>query len=281
MSNFPVLLGAVVIDASNRDIVLEYDDGALQVVTLSIPNDTYYVRGDGTASDLCKAFADTLTASASTNTFTCDVVTSTGADSWDTNPANVSAKVVVDTSAGSQNWRVRWNHASATFDPALFGFATEKGAANTTKEISTLSPSPVWVANDQIVDALPGAEWAAVGTRIASGDSPLVRRSDKFKTRDLLLQYIDGRRLWLELNTGDPTATLESFIELHNDGRKIELHEQALASSSVTTLSALSSSTRKGVAWRFSEESASSLRPTRRSLGLDLWDHTLSFTGAV
>jgi hypothetical protein len=279
VTKFAVALGGIEIIAGENDAVyLEYGAGSFATATLTAG--VYYLRGDASSDDFGPMLASRLTATASTNTYSVTVTTNGSTASWDTAPANVSAKVYV-SQTGGQNFRVRWNHASTTFDPALLGFAAEKGAASTAAEISTLSPSCVWVANDYHKDIERTTSWDIDPVKLASGDTSVVRRSSKMQSLNVVFQWLDGRRVWQAINTTDPTATLESFIDVNNDGRPIELHEQSLLSSSVTTLSALSSSTRVGTKWRLAEGGGDELNANRAELGTDLWDLDLSLAGAV
>lgn len=279
MSKFVVVLGAIVIDASNNKLSIT------EVATpnlATIASGTYYLRGDGTASDFCLALKTALEAAgASANTYSVTPTTDGTTVSWDTAPANVSGKVRIARLAGADNFKIGWVTAGTTFVPAMLGFAVEKGAADANVEVSTLSPTTAWVANEYHRDIVPGTRWDIQATDIASGDTNVVRRGDKMQTRTIAFQWIDGRRLWLSLNTTDSRATLESFIDSNNDGRPVELHEQTLLSSSVTTLGALTSSTRVGVAWRLAEGSGDRVDASRAQLGLDLWDFDIVLVGAV
>lgn len=278
MTKFVALLGAVEIDTTNQRIRLTE---AAATANADIAVGTYYLRGDGSASDLCLAIKNALDgAFVGGNTYTVGIVTSAGVISWDTNPANKSATVVIDV-VGAINFKVAWNDAAATFPKGLVGFSAEKGAANLVKEVSTLTPSSVWVCNEYHKDSKPATAWNTRSETLANGDTSVTRRSDKAQRRKIAFQWVDGRRTWLSINTADPTAALESFIDTNNDGRPIEFHEQSLLSSAATTLSALSSATRVGTAWRLSEGAGDALDADRAQLGLDLWDLDLTLSGAV
>lgn len=280
MSKFPVLLGAIEIIASENDGISITETGS-GTNTATIAAGTYYLRGDGASGDFCAALKTALdNASASTNVYTVTVTTNGTTASWDTNPANVSAKVRIST-GGPDTFKINWLHANTTFDETLLGFVAEKSSADANPELSTKSPSSVWVSNEYHVDLTPGSEWMQESSIMRSGSTSVVRRSDKASANILSLQWVDGRRVNASENTSDEAATLEEFIDNNNDGRPVEIHEQSLASSSATTLSALSAaSTRRGSAWVLASGGGVSFLPARNTLGLSRWDFSIELKGA-
>lgn len=276
MSKYPVLLRGIEIDADNWGVSITETGSGTNTATIAAG--TYYLRGDGSPGDFCAALKTALdNASASTNTYTVTVTTNGTTASWDTNPANVSAKVRIST-GGPDTFKINWLHVNTTFDESLLGFAVEKGAADANPEVSTKSPSSVWVSNDVHMDLIPGASWESQSTPLASGDTQVIRRSSRSESRTLLLRKIDGRRLWLFSSPSDSSAALETFFNNVNNGVPIELHEQSLLSSAVTTLSALSTSTRVRTSWRLD---GANLSADREVLGLDLWNLDVFFFGVV
>lgn len=281
MSKFPVLLGAIEIIASENDGISITETGS-GTNTATIAAGTYYLRGDGASGDFCAALKTALeAASASTNTYGVTITTDGTTVSWDTNPANVSAKVRIARLTGSDTFKINWLHANTTFDETLLGFVAEKSSADANPELSTKSPSSVWVSNEYHVDLTPGSEWMQESSIMRSGSTSVVRRSDKASANILSLQWVDGRRVNASENTSDEAATLEEFIDNNNDGRPVEIHEQSLASSSATTLSALSAaSTRRGSQWVLASGGGDSLLPARNTLGLSRWDFSIELKGA-
>jgi len=280
MSKFIVALGAIEIITGINDVVRITETATTYSATL--PAGTYYLRGDGTSSDFCAILGTWLSnASFGGNSYTVSMTTNGTTVSWDTDPANVSAKVYVARTSGAATFKILWNDAATTFDSDSIGFVTEKGAADANPEISTLSPYACWVANDYHKDIEPHTKWVINASELASGDTSVVRRSDKIQSISLVFQWIDARRVWMRSRSSDTAATVERFIDVNNDGRPIEIHEQSLLSSSVTTLSALSSSTLVGTAWRLGDGGGDALDAKRTELGVDLYDMTLTLSGAV
>ncbi len=279
MSKFPVLLGAIEIIAGENDVVQITEGAGTNNGTIAAG--TYYLRGDGTTGDFCPALVTALQgAGASTNTYGVTVTTNGTTASWDTNPANVSTKVYIARLTGSDAFRVRWLQTATTFDSASIGFIAEKAGADANPEVSTASPTSVWVSDQCHKDFLPFYEWVQGESILQSGGTVVVKRSEKSSGSSLFLNWVDGRRVNADSNLSDTAATIEEFINTNNDGRPTEIHQQNLAGASVTTLSALSTSTRSGTAWVMGAGSGDMIRPSRTSLGLDLWDLILEFKSA-
>ncbi len=277
MSKFPVLLRGIEIDADNCGISITETGSGTNTANIAVG--TYYLRGDGSSGDFCAALKTALDdASTATNTYNVTVTTNGTTASWDTNPANVTAKVRIGLTVSSVTFKINWLSSLTTFDESLLGFAVEKGAADANPEVSTLSPEAVWVSSECHRDLVPEAAWESQSTLLASGDTQVIRRSSKSESRFIDMPWVDARRLWAFAVPSDSGAALETFFDNANTGVPIELHEQTLLSSSVTTLSALSTSTRVGTTWRLMGDKLSA---SRQQLGLDLWNTSVDLVGAV
>lgn len=272
---FPILLGAIEIISGENDVVRITEDGTTRSGTIAAG--TYFLRDDGQADDFCVALKAAL--EAHTNDYDVSVTTNGTTPSWDTNYATESAIVRIAISSGSNTFKILWLNASTTFDATLIGFVAEKGSANTSEETSTKSPASVWVSSDPHKDIVQEPVWLTEESEpLRNGDSNIVRRSEKSTRCMLELQWIFGPRVYEILNSSDPSATIESFIDRVNDGRAVEVHESSLQSVSSTRLSAVSSSTLAGV-YRLSGNGV--FPATRQVSGLDLWNFNIGFSGAA
>lgn len=276
---YAILLGGIEINSDNWGISITETGNGTNTATIAAG--TYYLRGDGASGDFCLALKTALeAASASANTYGVTVTTDGTTASWDTNPANVSAKVRIARLTGSATFEINWLDALTTFDESLLGFAVEKGAADANPEVSTLSPEAVWVSSQVHRDIIRSASWDLASIKVNSGDTRTIKRSKKFKQAQIVSMWVDARRVLASSSPSDEGAAMESFIDRFSAGQPIEAHEQTLLSSAVTTLSALSSSTSIGGTWRISDESANFV-PAREMLGLDLFNFDTFLSGAV
>lgn len=284
MPEFIVALQAIEITAGENDVIALDEAGV--VASATVAPGTYWMRGDGSADCILTA-AETALAAAFVggNAYALDVITAGGVPSWNRDPANASAIVRVQRSAGSANFRVRWLHASTTFDVSMLGFAAEKGAANANDEVSTLSPAACWVHNDRHIDLVPDMESPRAEVEMGNGGLEAVTRGDASHKRRLMLELVDGRRMWPHRITADPSRSYGRFWRSVIDGRRVELHETDLQAGSSTLLSALSTTTRvtsDGVThWLIAGESAERVGATRVRSGMDHWDLAVLFHGYV
>ncbi len=284
MAEFIVALPAITITTGENDVIKLDENGS--VASATIAPGTYFARGDGTASDLLAAIATALGAAfGGGNAYTVTAVTAGAVASWCITPSAASATFKVTRSSGSTTFRVRWNHGSANFPAALLGFTTEKGSADANPEYSTLSPSSCWVHNDRFIDLLPDMSAPRPEVEMASGGLEGVDRGDPSHTRRLLLELVDGRRMWAYRITADPDRSYSRFWQLARDGRQVEIHTVDLQTGSSTLLDALTTSTRHisdtVTSWILAGESAERIGATRVRTGMDHWDLEASFSGYV
>lgn len=283
MAEFLTMLSAVEIDADNDTIMLD-ELGVVAVATLT--HGTFFVRGDGTADDLLANIATALGAAfVGGNTYGVTLTTNGTIPSLNVTASSPSGIVRVAGILGGNVYRVRWLHASTTFDPAILGFAAEKAAANLNSETSTLSPSAIWVPSDRHIDLIPELATVRAENELASGGLDVVDRSDVAHSRRVLFQLIDGRRVWAHRITSDPDRSWGRFWSRVKDGRALELHELDLQSGSSSLLGAMSSSTRHTsddvTQWVLAGESGDRVVASRVRTGMDHWDFEVLVRGYV
>lgn len=260
---YPVLLSSVVVDSSNSAIRVK--EGAT-TSTLTIASGTYFLRGDGSSDDLCKAIKTCLETHAGANTYTVSVA-------FDVDEDNVSAEVTISRATGSDTFQIQWASASTTFDCTLLGFASANTADDANDKVGTLTASCAWVcsAGGALREIEPEREhpgaWSVTaldGTTYA-GSIGFARR-----LRRVGLQYIHGARAVERLNSSDQAASIERFLaRVSEEGSAMELHEPAISSG--TILAALSSSTRERTTWCLDEGSAQAIKPMRMSPAVALY----------
>lgn len=278
MSQFPILLAAITIDADNDVIQLD-EGGSVQPATMA--HGTYWLRGDGGANDFCPVVVTALNAAfAGGNTYAVTL------SAWSISAAGRSMTVTVSRATGTTTFRVRWNHASTEFDPAMLGFATEKGAADAADEVSTLSPSLVWVSNERHIDIVPRLSANVEEVVGADGSLDLLELSATVYRRTLDLELVDGRRLWAHENTTDPDATLERFWALIRDGRRVELHSTVISTHPNLTGPTLATSkvgrdVGTSYHWVLASPTNRGLDPSRSLTGMSHWDLDVHLQGYV
>lgn len=257
--SYPVFLGAIVVTTANR--VIRFREGAGSVGNATLATGTYYLRGDGTASDLCLAIKTALdNFGAGGNTYSVTLTTSI-------NPALPGATITITRTAGTSTFGVVVD-GSTTFDMALIGL-TASTANDANPKTSTVSCAAAWAANDILREREPFGERIADVSRRVSGGVVGVSRSAHMVSWALGFAFVEERRMLLRANASDVDATLEAFVRRFGAGAAFEAHEVPIASGA--TLAAMSSSTRFGVL-HWSADSVSEFRPRRIGPGVPLYD---------
>jgi hypothetical protein len=275
MTTFPILLGAIVID-DERDGVYLDENGV--GISCTLVHGTYYLTGDGTASDFCLALKTALEAGGA-NTYTV-TIESGGAPTWSRSPAAVAGTVTVSRSAGALTFRVRWNHVNTTFGSTLLGFVTEKGAADSNAESSTQSPLAVWVGDNYHEDVRDLPDWVVSEQELENGDVDIVRHSEVRHDCVLDLPMCADANLFIA-DESVTNRSLEAFINENGDDKPMQLHTQNLQSGSSTLIDDLSSATLFGT-YRLGREAHQALRSSSRSgLGLRYSDLSLTLRSYV
>jgi hypothetical protein len=277
--DFPCLLGAIVIDSDNNTLIL---DEAGVDITCTIASGTYYLTGDGTASDILLAVKTALDGSASANTYTLDC--SDGVDdTWSRDTADTAVTVRVTRASGGANFRVRWPNASTTFPSAALGFIAEKGAANSSAESGTRSPTHVWVGAGHIEDAPPRVSWDVRETPLGNGDTDIIRTGDKRSMRSIALPLQPSARLFVEDAGANLTeSTLENFLDVCLDGRPVRFYRLTLAGTSSAVLLDNPSAALLDGTYRLGEGAATCLEsPARSGTGLAMFDISIPLVGYI
>jgi hypothetical protein len=275
MSTFPILLGAIVIDDDTDGVYLDEAGVGIQC---TLVHGTYYLKGDGAADDFCLALKTALEAGGA-NTYTV-TIESGGAPTWSRSPAAVAATVTVSRSAGTDTFRIRWNHANTTFGSTLLGFVTEKGAADANAESSTQSPLAVWIGDNLHEDAREAPAWVVSEQELENGDVDVTRHSERMTDIVIDLPMLADANLFTSHETVT-NRSLDAFIQANGDGRPVQFHEQALQSGSTTLIDDLSSSTLRGT-YRLGREAHDALRNSSRAqLGMRYSDLTLTLRSYV
>lgn len=275
MTTFPILLGAIVIDAETNGVYLDESGIGIQC---TIASGTYYLKGDGTSDDFLAALKTALEGGGA-NTYTV-TVDSGGAPSWSRSTSSRAVTVTVSRAAGTDTFRVRWNHANTTFGSALIGFTTEKGAADANDESGTVSPTSVWVGDNYHEETRARPAWVVTEQELENGDVDVVRHSAKRSDRTLVLPTVADANLF----TDDEAATnrsLETFLGVCGDGRPVQFHAQALQSGSSTLIDDLSSSTLIGTYRLGSDASAALAGASTSQLGMPYSDLEITLRSYV
>jgi hypothetical protein len=264
---YAVLLKAVTLDSSSKIRVKE--GATTSTLTVVDPatgaalasSKQFFLRGDGATDDLLRVLKETVSSHSGTNTYSTSLALSI-------DPASPSGVVTLTRVAGANSFQLLWSNAATTFDQGLLGFADSDTADNGSPKVSTLSPSALWVAPEVYEFLEPAQERAASVTRTTSGKVRGVKRGGAYDVRTMSHRFIDSRRVWESENTSDPDAAFNRFLDATADGTRFELHTVGVTG---TTLGALSSSTRVGTAWHWSQEDVDGFDPERMNPGLALY----------
>lgn len=257
----PVLLRAIVVDADNKAIRIK--EGA-STVTVNLAEGTHYLRGDGTADDLCKVLKDALDAAGAANTYT--VALALSAD-----PAAVSAVVTI-TQSGGATFQLLWADAATTALSTWFGFADADTADSTAAKTSTLTPSALWVGDGPHVEHEPKDKAREFAKRVLSARVRRGKTGTTAKDRTLAVSWVCGPRTHsMHASGGDVARTFSAFLDEWREGSPAELH--FVDPSAGFTLAALSSSTSKGK-WHVGDENER-FEPQRQSNAVQLYSWSL------
>lgn len=217
--SYPVLLGGVVITASNKSI--RFKEG-LVTETVNLVEGTYCLTGDGGTDDLLEAVLTAL----ATNTNAVNPNTYSATGSYvSVDPATASASITIAKATGSSTFQILWADAATTFDPALLGFAETNTADNTSAKTSTLSPTALWVSPDPHRELEPQTSKVVSVKRSLSGRVRGLERSSSMRSWRLGLGFVRDTRVLSVRNTSDPAATFEAFLDRYGAGSSMELHD--------------------------------------------------------
>ncbi len=226
---YGAFLGAIVITTDNQDVIFDEGGGDL---TATIAVGTYYVKDDGAADDLLLALTTALDA-AGAKTYSASV-------SHRASPSVTSS--VVTLSADSSGWNLQADDASTTFDCSLLGYSSTTHADVGNDIDSDISPKAVWVPDQPPSEDVPEVVANISQNRSKSGVVYTTNVGGPYDDRIVRFRHVDENRMLEEVNTSDPTATLESWFDHIDDGRPIQYHK-ATVSGANADLASLSSST--------------------------------------
>lgn len=268
----PVLLTAIVIDADNRVLRIS-EAGTPRTASLALG--TYYLRGDGSADDLCRALKLALEAAGpSANTYTV-AVSFTGA------PASPSATVTVSIATGTDAFALLWADAATTVAPSWWGFTAANTASSTAAKASTLSPSSCWVGNCAPEKTQPKRSAEAYVFVASSGAVAAGLTGGPYLEWRFDVAFVDGKRFDAAFIAADPDRALSSWWERSVRGSPFEYHLADYASPSSEVTVALSTSTRIGGAWHLHEDSVSDFDGARFDTASSLWSLSTIFRARV
>lgn len=268
----PVLLTAIVVDADNR-VVRISEAGTPRTATLALG--TYYLRGDGSADDLCRALKLAMEAATGGGANTYNVAVSfTGA------PASPTATVTVSIATGTDAFALLWADAATTADPSWWGFAAST-ASNTAAKVSTSSPSSCWVGNCAPEETKPKRSAEAYVFVAANGRVAAGLTGGPFTEWRFDVAFVDGRRFDEAFIATDPNRALSSWWQRSIRGSSFEYHLADYASPSSEVTVALSSSTRVGTAWHLHEDSVTDFEGARFDTATSLWALSTTFRARV
>jgi hypothetical protein len=258
-----LLLGEVTLTSSNNAIRISE---ASTAATASITAGTYFLRGDATSDDLCAAIKTALEGAQGgghTNTYTVSVAFSI-ADGAPT------AVVTVTRATGSETFALLFSNGSTTFDEALIGFANSDTAEDASAKASTLTPTPVWAANNPPARDDPVYEARGAQVRMTDGGLVTFDRGGPYSLRSLRFEHITAERTHATSIASDTARAFKTWWARHRDGKRFELHGLTVSGN---TLQAPTSSTLIATVV-LDEAACSGFAPVRTLPGLETyaWD---------
>lgn len=259
--SYPILLGAVVVVAGVNDRIRWREVATTNNATLAAG--TYFLRGDGTASDLCLAIKTAIEAAgASANTYSVVAARSL-------TPTASHTLVTITRLTGGDNFGIVVD-GTQTFDCLLIGFIASS-AVDATAKVGTRAAAASWASNDAYRTLKPFSSTPAAVTRVASGRVSGVTRGSRMQSWRVGFGFVHESRC----NTVDALLsaadTLESFVERHGAGALMEMHE---VTTSGAVLALPTSSTLQGRV-HFSEESVTEWDPQQIGDAVPLYDVSL------
>ena len=257
--SYPVLLGAIVLTSANNR--LRFKEGAGAVGNVDLAPGTYFLAVDG-VSTLAGEIQSKLSAfGAGGNTYTVTVT-------HDIDPANPTTTITITRATGTDTFQLV-KDGSQTFDYDLIGFSSST-ANDSAAKTSDKSAAATWVGNDILREREPFGERIVSVPRKANGGVVGVSRSAHMTSWALGFAFLHEDRTLLKVNTGDPNATLESFMRRFGAGAAFEFQEVAISSG--TVLVDVEVGTDAGILMHWSEDTLSSFRPRRIGPGVPLYD---------
>ena len=267
--SYPVMLGAIVLTSSNNR--LRFKEGAGAVGNVDLAVGTYYLRGDGSPSDLMLEIKNKLDAfGVGGNDYTLSITRSI-------DPTQPGQTLTITRANGTATFQLVID-GSQTFDMALIGF-TASTANDANPKTSTQSCAAAWVCNDVAREIEPFSERVVAVPRAVSGRVQGVTRSARMQSWRLGLAFVAEARTFVENALAGAQDTLEGFMERFGAGASLELHEAQVSAG--TTLAAINTFATLVDVVHFSEETLSRFEPVRLGPGVPLYSIDLRLQAKV
>lgn len=278
---YPVLLGGIVIDDDNKVIRMTENattanltmiDPATGIAIPAGTSRTFFLLGDGSNDDLCRALK--LTFESNANAVNPNTYTVTPTFSID---ASTVAGAVAVSQVGGSTFALLFGNAATTFDESLIGFSGDTALSTATKT-STLSPGAIWVSPEVHRSLEPDESYDASIVRAEGGQASVTRTGGPFKDKKLEIRMVDSRRALRDDNTADPDATFAKFLERHGDGPRLRILLMPISSAFALDRA---SSVESGAGFYFDEETLTRFAPSRQNPGIALYDWDIGLVGYV
>jgi hypothetical protein len=211
--SFLILSRPVVIDNTNRAIRMT--EGAT-TSTVNIATGTYWIKGDGTSTDLLKAITDAMD-TVSTNTYGGTLVLDPS--------LTLPARVRFTRLTGSNTFGVLWANAATTFAEALIGFPNTNDTVNALDKTATLAPTGLWYGGEAVASDEPEPRASGYVERSAGGVINAGLTSSILANRNLNLAFVPIARAQKAsaILAGHEALAYESFWERSNNGAALSL----------------------------------------------------------
>lgn len=261
LNAWPIFAGAIVIDASNNAI--RFKEGA-STVTVTVASGTYFILGDGTASDLLAAVKTAIDGAGATNTYGVTIL-------FDRTAANVSAAISIARTVGAATFQFLWGDALTTFVAAYLGFTQVNTADSTATKVSTQSPRALWVSDQPYAALEPIKQRKVFANRAQSGIVKGGARTSTWQVKRLDMEAVSSFRTNDGVDTGDTERTFDAFLDYVGDGKQCRLYLADFETSATSALIGTLTFT-----CEFSQESIEEFAPKRLEPGAALYDFSVT-----
>lgn len=257
---WPIMAGAITLDATNN--VIRFKEGAA-TNNVTIPANTYFLSGDGSATDLIAAIKTQLDAFGATNTYTITLT-------FSSTSANPTASISIAQSGGA-TFQFLFADALTTFRAVHIGFTQVNTLDNTTTKVSTLSPRGLWVSDQPVKEIEPIKQRAVFANTAKSGKIKAGARSETWSLRSVAFENVHKLRTWFDVvSASDTEAAFDSFLDYVGDGKETRLYLADFEAAATTvTIGTLHFS------GEISADSLEEFRPERLEPGVALYDFSI------
>lgn len=297
---YPVMTGAIIIDATNGTIQL---DEAGVVEDGVIPPGTYYLRasGPGGSDDFLDAVRvalnDASALSGGVNTYSVTMTTDGTTDSLSIDGTAPNCTIRIARATGATSFRVKWSNygTTATLDPALLGFTTssDKASVNASAELSTVSCRSLWVGSDIVAKKETRPIRIRSKNKLQNGSMDVLKRAIGGVSLELDMVYQSTGRVfarYADVTNSDVNASFARWLDFVDDGRQVEVWLLNLATSPLLTdMSTASQKQAEYISdgtlistWILDDVTGGEeFAPVRVNNGLELYDFSARFIGYV